>query len=98
MNDTESLLQPIQRESLKLCRPFQPIAQAHPPSVCEPEEWRAISVPENSFATPRGDRALCQQRVVAAIGRDQQPSLLPMQSTIGCFRAACFKFVFAGIR
>ena len=83
----ETLLQAIGSEGLEAVGPAETLAQAHPPSVAEPEEGRAVGVLEVALIVGDSEHAMLVVRVVAAVSLHAQGALLIVQIGIGAVAA-----------
>ena len=57
-------------ECFDFIRPVQPMAQAHPPGIAQPEERRAVGVLKISPVGRDSNRAVLVERVLAGVGFD----------------------------
>ena len=78
--------------------PGQPFAQAFPPGITQPEEWRAISMFKVPVILGHADRSVVIQRVVARVRHDFDFPFSAVQAqdssyrNIPCDRCACRQF------
>src|SRR5438477_1526044 len=82
LDNIEAFGSPVCGEFLKLLGPAQPMAEAHPPGVAQPEEWRAVGVLEVSFVWRDSDLAVAKQRVLSAVCADLECALNSVQTRI----------------
>ena len=79
LDDVEAFFDAIQRERLEVTGPVQALAEAHPPGVGQPEEGRAVGELEVALVVGDAHRAVLQQRIRAAIGRDLECAVQAVQ-------------------
>ena len=83
LHDVESLLAPVGGERLKFIRPNDPLAQAHPPGIGQPQKGRAVGMFQMPPVGRDAQRPVAEQRIVAVVGGDFETADGAVQARVG---------------
>ena len=87
LDDRKALGDPVGGQLLEIGGPAQPLGEAHPPGVGQPEERRAVRMFQVAAIGGHAQEAAAQQRVVAGVARDHERAGLPVQVGVARVRA-----------
>jgi hypothetical protein len=98
LNDVKPFRFSVRRQRLEFLWEMQPMAQAHPPRVAEPEEGRPVEMLERAARGGDAERAMRIQRVYTGVWLHHDRAGDAMQASVGGIGGVAAKGMRAGSR